>query len=172
MSRFFEALEQAERDRALGEQEATPRVVPESSAAPPGVTSSPAVTAPPPASSPVISPVESAAVLPPISVSRGIDPRLVSLLDPGAREAELYRVLRHLIEQHRERTGLGVLVVTSPGVGDGKTTTAINLAGALAQDPKARVLLIEADLRNSVLAARLGLPAGGRGLVDAILDPQ
>jgi len=97
----------------------------------------------------------------------------VSLLEPGAHEAEPYRALRHLVEQRRQQTGGGVLVVTSPGVGDGKTTTAINLAGALAQDPTARVLLIEADLRSPTLDTRLGLHgAGRRGLADAILDPQ
>jgi len=98
---------------------------------------------------------------------------LVSLLEPGTLEAEPYRALRHLVERRRQLTGGGVLVVTSPGMGDGKTTTAINLAGALAQDPKARVLLIEADLRSPTLDARLGLHGPGRrGLVDAILDPQ
>jgi capsular exopolysaccharide synthesis family protein len=96
----------------------------------------------------------------------------VSLLEPGALEAEPYRALRHLVEQRRPLTGGAVLVVTSPGIGDGKTTTAINLAGALAQDPKTRVLLVEADLRGPALATRLGLHGGGRGLVAALLDPQ
>jgi capsular exopolysaccharide synthesis family protein len=101
----------------------------------------------------------------------GIDPHLVSLLDPRALEAEPYRALRHLVELRRQVTGARVLVVTSPGAGDGKTTTAINLAGALAQDPGARVLLIDADLRDPAVALRLGLEGTGRpGLAEAILD--
>jgi capsular exopolysaccharide synthesis family protein len=74
--------------------------------------------------------------------------------------------LRHRVD------GLSVVVVSSPAAGDGKTTTAINLAGALAQDPGARVLLIDGDLRQSAVPQRLGLDGrGAPGLVDAILDP-
>jgi capsular exopolysaccharide synthesis family protein len=65
---------------------------------------------------------------------------------------------------------LAIVGVTSAGAGDGKTTTSINLAGALAQDRGARVLLIDCDLRSSAMARRLGL-AEGRGLVQAIVDP-
>jgi capsular exopolysaccharide synthesis family protein len=101
-----------------------------------------------------------------------MDDHLVSLLNPGSMGAEQYRSLRHLIEQFHKSAGLTVLVVTSPGVGDGKTTTAINLAGALAQDPAARVLLADADFRGPSVAQRLGLDTtGARGLADAILDP-
>jgi protein-tyrosine kinase len=180
VSRFFKALEQAERDRALKEQAvaarpdaAPPRAVPALPAEPSETSAGPLgsriAAFPSPASLHDTPDRGPAATSPPC----GIDPHLVSLLEPGALLAEPYRALRHLIEQHRKITGVGVLVVSSPGMGDGKTTTAINLAGALAQDPKARVLLIEGDLRNPVLAARLGLHgAGRRGLVDAILDPR
>jgi capsular exopolysaccharide synthesis family protein len=64
------------------------------------------------------------------------------------------------------------VAVTSPNVEDGKTTTAINLAGALAHAPDARVLLVEVDFRRPTATRYLGLDgAGSRGLVDAILDP-
>ena len=46
--------------------------------------------------------------------------------------------------------------MTSPG-GDGKTLTAINLAGALARGSDTRVLLIEADLRRPTLAKQFGI---------------
>src|SRR5881296_1977191 len=76
------------------------------------------------------------------------DKHLVSLIAPRSVEAEQYRVLRHFVEQTRKDVGLRMIGVTSPAVGDGKTTTAINLAGALAQAADTRVLLVDADLRR------------------------
>ena len=77
-----------------------------------------------------------------------VDSHLVSLVAPAGLEAEQYRALRHLVEQRHKDGDLSVIAVSSPGVGDGKTTTAINLAGALSQASNAAVLLIEADLRR------------------------
>ena len=99
-----------------------------------------------------------------------VDEHLVSLITPDSFEADQYRVLRHTVEQRRRTAGLAVVAVSSAGPGDGKTTTAINLAGALAQDRAARVLLVDCDLRNSAMGRNLGL-AEGRGLVQAIIDP-
>ena len=65
-----------------------------------------------------------------------------------------------------------MLAVTSAGVGDGKTTTAINLATVLAQSPKTRVLLVDTDLRRPLVAANLGLTDSGPGLVGALLDTR
>jgi capsular exopolysaccharide synthesis family protein len=134
--------------------------------APATVPARPAAERAPRPAAPVAAPVAHGADAP------RMDEHLVSLLSPGSMEAEQYRALRHLIEQFHKTAGLTVMVVTSPGIGDGKTTTAINLAGALAQDPAARVLLADADFRGPSVLARLGLDAvGGRGLADAILDP-
>ncbi len=103
----------------------------------------------------------------------GVDPHLVSLLSPESPEAEQYRALRYAVE-YGHKAGEGTVVgVCSPLPGDGKSITAINLAGALAQDPKARVLLVEADLRRPSVTLVDHLALGnvaGRGLVDAILD--
>jgi len=99
-----------------------------------------------------------------------LDERLVSLVAPHSYEAEQYRGLRHLVEQAHRTSALSVLAVSSATVGDGKTTTAINLAGALAQAADARVLLMDVDLRRPAIAERLGLEEGRHGLVDAILS--
>src|SRR5207302_8171231 len=86
-----------------------------------------------------------------------VDEHLVSLVTPSSFAAEQYRVLRHLVEQMHKDADLGVVAVTSPAAGDGKTTTAINLAGSLAQAPDARVLLIDADLRAGSVREHLRL---------------
>lgn len=80
-----------------------------------------------------------------------INPLLVCLLQPRSAAAENYSRLRHALETMHEKNGGLVVGVTSPGVGDGKTLTAINLAGALAQDVRARVLLVNLDLRQTGL---------------------
>jgi len=104
---------------------------------------------------------------------RGLDPHLVSLVAPASFEAEQYRALRSRLESRPEGRALQVLAVTSAVVGDGKTTTAINLAGSLAQARDARVLLVDADLRRASAGLQLGLEdPRGAGLADAILDPD
>ncbi|HEX6214460.1 MAG TPA: CpsD/CapB family tyrosine-protein kinase [Vicinamibacterales bacterium] len=97
-----------------------------------------------------------------------INSRLVTLTAPNTFAAERYQGLRLKIEQMRQRTGLRVIAVTSPGAGDGKTMTSINLAGVLARDSNLRVLLIDADLRRSAVSQQLGLEAGAAGLADLI----
>jgi protein-tyrosine kinase len=97
---------------------------------------------------------------------------LVSLLDPNSFAADQYRALRHHIEWLRRESGLNVLAVTSPAPGDGKTVTALNLAGALAQSPDARVLVVDADLRRPSVVSYLGFdPLRSSGLSDVLTDP-
>jgi len=85
-----------------------------------------------------------------------IDEHLVCLHAPASYEAEQYRTLAHTIELMHKDTGLRVLAVTSATAGDGKTTTSINLAGALAQTSEARVILVCADLRKPSVIEHLG----------------
>src|SRR5438046_4348616 len=102
------------------------------------------------------------------------DPLLVTLKAPTSFAAEQYQGLRMTVERlKRQKEELRLIAVTSPGAGDGKTLTAINLAGALAHGSDARVLLIDADLRRPAVDKRLAIAAGdGRGLVDAIADER
>lgn len=101
-----------------------------------------------------------------------LDSRLVSLVRVDSFEADQYRTLRFAIERACPADGCRVIAVTSAVPGDGKTTTAINLAGTIANSQEARVLLIDTDLRRPSVAQVLNRNGHevGRGLVDAILD--
>ncbi len=156
MSKFAKARRQAEEDAALGKNGAAlvERAFATNDLAPVEKTLCPAPAASEPAPSAEIA-----------------DDHLVSLISPAAFEAEQYRALRHIVEQMHKTDNVKIVAVSSPAVGDGKTTTAINLAGALAQSPEARVLLIDADLRRPSIGALLRHVDAKPGLVDAILDP-
>jgi capsular exopolysaccharide synthesis family protein len=214
MSKFFKALEQAERERALGDSAASTAATPPPPGddAPGSRTATPGPTGvaetPAPQSTETVDRVDvleeieagerpqaldetsevaveierparrstrSAVELErpeaePVAVREPdeSDPHLVSLHAPTSFAAEQYRTLRHIIEHE----GVQVIAVTSPGVGDGKTTTAMNLAGALAQAPDARVLVIDCDLRRPTVGKFIGLSRQepGKGLVDLLLD--
>jgi capsular exopolysaccharide synthesis family protein len=156
MSHFFRALEQAEQDRVARRE---PPPVSGETVVDPTAASRPAPTL----ASPAAGPAEA------LDDAGHVDPHLVSLLDPTAPEADQYRLLRHTVESRRRTGGLSVVGVSSPGVGDGKTLTALNLAGALAQAYEHRVLLIDADLRRPAVARALAMN-GTAGLADALLD--
>jgi len=101
-----------------------------------------------------------------------IDRHLVSLTAPASFAAEQYQGLRLTIERLARARGVKVMAISSPAAGDGKTVTAINLAGALARGSDERVLLIDADLRRPSIAAQLGLPHTHVGLADALSDDR
>jgi tyrosine-protein kinase len=100
-----------------------------------------------------------------------VDDRLIGLTAADSAEFEQYLVLRQAVERAREASGFSVVGVTSATVGDGKTTTAINLAAALARTAEARVLIIDADMRVPAVGARLGVTDDGRvGLAELLAD--
>ena len=100
------------------------------------------------------------------------DDHLISLVSPATMEAEQYRTLSLMLEQRRHSGLLQVVAISSPTVGDGKTLTSINLAGAFAQSQEARVLLIDIDFRKPSIPAQLGLRDEHMiGFRDAIVNP-
>jgi len=81
------------------------------------------------------------------------DPRLFMLGAPDSLAAASFRVLRHRLA---ERKGVKVILVTSPRPGEGKTICAVNLALALSEAGRDRVLLLEANFRCPALARLFG----------------
>jgi Mrp family chromosome partitioning ATPase len=111
-----------------------------------------------------------------------VEPHLVAVSQPRSAYCEQFRALRTRILQAGERTQMRAMVVTSTGVAEGKTLTALNLGWLLAQTEGIRALVIDSDLRRPCATDYFGIDAreglsevlGGRlRLEDAIvrLDP-
>ena len=99
------------------------------------------------------------------------DSRLVSFTSPASFAAEQYQGLRLTIERLGRRGQSQIIAVSSAAAGEGKTVTAINLAGALSRGAEARVLLIDADLRRPAVGRTLNLlDPHVNGLADVVLD--
>ena len=189
MSEFFKALEQAERDR-LREEQAANMASPPAQASP---TAPPPVVAPPgeprvqnePVPYPTLTNGPSARPLPRATTTTvfpsalrtperrwGIlarnhrEPLLIAVTDPGSMEADAYRTVRANIEHLSEQEQPRVVAVTSATAGEGKSTTAANLAVIAAQGGR-RVCLVDADFRHPTLHEVFGLENVG-GLASAL----
>lgn len=92
---------------------------------------------------------------------------LVMLSDPTSLEAESFRTLRANLNFANDRYQAQVIMVTSAAGAEGKSTTAANLAVALARAGR-RVVLIDADLRRPHLHQLFGLDERP-GLTDVVL---
>ncbi|MBP1993429.1 CpsD/CapB family tyrosine-protein kinase [Paenibacillus eucommiae] len=73
--------------------------------------------------------------------------QIITHINPKSPISESYRTLRTNIQFSAIDEDLRVLMVTSAGPGEGKSTTIANLATAYSQADK-KVLLIDADLRK------------------------
>jgi capsular exopolysaccharide synthesis family protein len=93
-----------------------------------------------------------------ISAAR-VEPHLVAITQPRSGHAERFRSLRTRVLHAGERKKMQAFVVTSAGVMEGKTLTAINLSWLLAQTDGVSALLIDGDLRNPCAADYLGIGA-------------
>jgi capsular exopolysaccharide synthesis family protein len=80
--------------------------------------------------------------------------RLAFLTDPVGLAVEQYKLLRGRLNALQPRGG--VLLVTSPGPGEGKTLTSVNLSWSLAEGGF-RTCLVDLDFRAPGTARTLGL---------------
>ncbi|PRY64665.1 capsular exopolysaccharide synthesis family protein [Glaciihabitans tibetensis] len=109
----------------------------------------------------------------PIVGGIGFDPRavqkpLIVQEDPHSVRAEAFRTLRTNLQFLDVESGARSFVITSSIPSEGKTTTAANLAIALA-DSGAQVVLIDGDLRRPKIASYMGLE-GAVGLTDVLIS--
>ena len=92
----------------------------------------------------------------------------VVISEPGSPVAEDFRRVRTNLSFMApvEDTACRLIVVTSTGASEGKTTTSVNIAASLAENG-AKVLLIDADLRHPSIANKLDID-GSAGLTHVL----
>jgi capsular exopolysaccharide synthesis family protein len=110
-----------------------------------------------------------AAPPPPARVIEGarLHPLLRAAVSDAGTASEQYRALRTRIVNADYRSS-NVVLVTSPGRGEGKSVTAANLALTMAQEYQRRACIMDADLRAPQVAKLFGIPEGP-GLSDVLL---
>jgi capsular exopolysaccharide synthesis family protein len=116
------------------------------------------------------------AMAPAVSFGRRQGPLLVSVTEPTSPAAESYRSLRTSLQFARQERQFRSVLVTSPGVGEGKTSTLANL-GVVFAEAGERVVLVSSDLRRPQIGQYFGLDErvgltnvlqGQRGLEEAV----
>ncbi len=105
-----------------------------------------------------------------------LDPKRLSAgrcvcVDPGAPEAEPYKVLRAQILQRARQHGWKSFMITSAVSGEGKTTTAVNLALIFAMEFNQTTLLVDCDLRRQDVHRLMGYESQA-GLTDHLLGTR
>lgn len=96
----------------------------------------------------------------------GFGGRLITLSDSSSSASEAYRTLRTNLMYARIDTPPKVILVTSPGTTEGKSTTCANLGVVLAQAEK-KTLIVDCDLRKPTMHKTFGL-RNFRGVVDVL----
>jgi capsular exopolysaccharide synthesis family protein len=92
--------------------------------------------------------------------------KLVAIQEPRSPTAEAYRTLRTNVMVAAARHDVKTILISSALEGEGKSTTAANLAVVLAQSGK-RVVLVSADMRKPRLHEFFGLE-NDRGLAEIL----
>lgn len=88
-----------------------------------------------------------------VQLAEKIDSNIVMLSDAYSDRADAYRALRRKLASSGNPQ---VIAITSPDAGEGKTTCALNLALAMRETSRGKVLLIEANGRSPSIAKLLG----------------
>ncbi len=103
-----------------------------------------------------------------VLVETSLSPYLVLFHEPTGYRAEQIRGLRNKLIAMNPDGSSKTLVVTSAQAGEGKTTTAINLAMAFAERERTPVILVDADMRSPSVESHLQINLEA-GLSEALL---
>jgi capsular exopolysaccharide synthesis family protein len=163
MSRIQNILDKAEREGAVR------RVHALGGSAAAAVAESPtAFIAPPPLAGTQAIPVVPVAPAAGRVVSNvRLHPQLIMAADDGGVAAEQYRALRTRMLHADNGASVNVVLVTSPGRGEGKSLTVANLGLTMAQEQQRRICVVDADLRQPQQDRLFGVSAAP-GLADVL----
>ena len=95
---------------------------------------------------------------------------LITFKNPKSRVSEAFRTLRTNVQFSNLDDELKVIVVTSSGPGEGKSTVMSNLAVTMAQSGK-KVLLIDCDFRKSTVYKKFGI-SNAEGLTNVLANSK
>jgi capsular exopolysaccharide synthesis family protein len=102
--------------------------------------------------------------------SNGLSSNLITILHPNDAASEAYRGLRTSLFYSHMDDPPKVIVLTSPGLREGKSTTCANLGVVLAQADK-ETLLVDCDFRRPALHRMFGL-RNAWGLAGVLQDER
>jgi len=97
-----------------------------------------------------------------------------------SRAEHAYNILRTKVLQQMQRHNWNMAALTSPAIGNGKTTTAVNLAISIARSANHTVLLVDLNLHNPSIHEHFGVEpvfgvtdvvSGKVGFEDAVFNP-
>lgn len=97
-----------------------------------------------------------------------IENRLITRNDAGSPVSEAYRAFRTNITFLNIEKPAQLLVLTSPGPSEGKSTTVVNLAITLAQQ-NTRTLVVDCDLRRGIVHKIFGKESARPGLTNVLM---
>lgn len=93
----------------------------------------------------------------PAAASGHVDDHIVSFHRPQSGLTENFKQIRTMIQNMLPEGHNRLLLFTSSTGDEGKTTACLNFAAAVAQDPKRRTLVVDADMRNPKVHSLLGM---------------
>jgi len=97
-----------------------------------------------------------------------VAPELVAMWYPRSVVAEQYRVAATRLGLLLDQQKSAVVVVASAVMGEGKTSTALNLAHVLARDLNRKTVLVDCDLKRPMVHAYAGVESGA-GVAEVLL---
>lgn len=101
-------------------------------------------------------------------IPKSVDSTLIMKKQPESLASQAYRTLRTNIQFAYKDKEVHTILVTSPGIEEGKTTVAANLGLTIAQSGK-NVLIIDCNLRKPVLHKIFQI-SNAKGLADVLIE--